>query len=92
MRTLDPHPSLISAPQARSKLSISAHGIFARTGFSKMACSVLRCLAVIMHYLLHVCRTPMFQQRELVFSSAPLAPNATLQARLKAGARYERTL
>jgi hypothetical protein len=40
-----------------------------------MACSVLRCLAVIMHYLLHVCRTPMFQQRELVFSSAPVVPN-----------------
>jgi hypothetical protein len=57
-----------------------------------MACSVLRCLAVIMHYLLHVCRTPMFQQRELVFSSAPLAPNATRQARPTSGATKERSL
>ncbi len=38
--TLDPRPSLISAPHARSKLSISAQGILARTGFSKMARNV----------------------------------------------------
>ena len=35
----------------RSKLSISAQGIFARTGFSKMACNVLRCLAIMACYL-----------------------------------------
>ena len=34
-------PRSVLALHARSRLSISAHGIFARTGFSKMACTIV---------------------------------------------------
>jgi hypothetical protein len=42
--TLEPEPSVISAPSAKNKLSASVQGMFALTGFSKMSWSVFWCL------------------------------------------------
>ena len=43
-RTREPRPSLISAPQAVNRLSISTHAIDGLTGLANIATSVLRCL------------------------------------------------
>lgn len=53
MRTREPRPSLTSAPSAPNNFSTSVQATSERTGFSKMARSVLRCLLpslMVSHY------------------------------------------
>jgi hypothetical protein len=46
-RTRDPLPSVISAPSAINKPSISFHKMSERTGFSNIFCNVSRCFLFI---------------------------------------------
>ena len=52
MRTREPLPSVISAPKATNKASISAQAILAFTGVEKISSKVLRCFFLIENIVL----------------------------------------